>query len=162
MKIWPHGSNINFQVSAREMTFTDFERVMHPFLESESVIWGRMKPDKEEIWIYGPATNIEFNTVEHQLHTQIGEPLTLDLSELMISHEAIFDVIDDEKGKVTCSVLYLTIEENTEEAVYFFVDKNQVTHPLACVVEFWPHVEEIGREMDLSGCPSFLYKKGRS
>jgi hypothetical protein len=74
---------------------------------------------------------------------------------LLLSQEACFDILDDQKGRLRYRVIYLTfIEHEGGETTYFIADGQGVSNPLACVAEFWQQVYEVGRDVDfnLSGC----------
>lgn len=160
MKIWPHGSNVNFQVSSREMTFTDIQSLFETYFSQSSLLVGMIDPDKQKIGSYGLLS--DWNLEEEQLRLSLddGESVTLPLHHLTISHEAIFDVLDEKEDPLQLKVLYLSLYDSAseQENIYFFISEQQIAHPLAYGAQFWEQVKEIGRDMDLSGCtvPRFL------
>lgn len=164
MRVFTHGSNVNFQTSAREMYASDLHRLLQRRLqESTSLLLGTLDLNRQELKIYGTLVQAEISEEKNQcsftfsLMNQEGEQ-TIEHSyeELLISHEARFDIIDDQKGNVEYGVLYISFlnEQTGEETTYFFADEKEVSNPLACVVQFWEKVHEVGRDIDfnLTGC----------
>jgi len=174
MKVFTHGSMVNFQASAREMFAEDLQRLFQERLrEHSSILFGTIDLDQEVLNIYGTLIQAEISEDENRCvftfslsdgneEKFVEQPF----EELLISHEARFDILDEEKKQVEYSVLYVSFlsEETGEETTYFFADESGISHPLACVAQFWEQVHEVGRDTDfnVSGCAahdlSFLRK----
>lgn len=165
MKTFSHGSNVNFHESTQEMTPDRLERIFHRWLEeTNGLTMGTIHLEKEELRQYGRAIAVSLD----------GEQITItfipideteqqtihhSLEDLAISHEAVFNIVDEAKGEVRCRVLYLTFDAIDDELTYYFVDET-ASEPLACVAEFWQQVSEVGRDVDftLSGCSANQFK----
>jgi hypothetical protein len=166
MKAFSHGCNVNFHETVREMYAHTLERVLQDFLnENSSVLFGTIDLEKTELRVYGTCQSASVNEKENRCSfsyvTPDGEQGTAEhpFEELLISHEAMFDIIDDTFGQVTAHVLYITFDRSSagDELTYFFARRDGVTEPLACVAEFWPLVKELGRDVDfnMTGCTAY-------
>jgi hypothetical protein len=160
MEVFAHGSNVNFQTSTREMFFTDLEKLIHYQKgQSKRFIMGHLKPAKEQLAVYGPLLKSSLNDSIHIFETE-EETIEWKQEQFFISQEAVFTIEDEREGKTNFTVLYLTYEEEDGESVLFFMDETAVTHPLACVVQFYDQVKEVGRDVDFSliGCTANEWK----
>ncbi|MCH5583614.1 hypothetical protein MK805_01335 [Shimazuella sp. AN120528] len=160
MKVFSHGSNVNFQISAREMFFTDLESLLKRKKEqSGRFVMGLLKPDKEQLVVYGLLTRYNLNDTEHTFELE-DETIKWPQDQFLLSQEAVFTIEDERQGQVDYDILYLTYEDSEGESVLFFIDENNVTHPLACVVQFYEQVKEVGRDVDfsLTGCSANEWK----
>ncbi|MBA4492933.1 hypothetical protein ACFO25_08410 [Paenactinomyces guangxiensis] len=167
MNAFSHGCVVNFQESVREMFASDLDRLINDLLkQSDAVLLGTIDLEKEELHLYGHARTIQFDEQTNRceivfttMEEQPGETIRYSLEDLVISHEALFDIVDEGKGQVSYRVLYVTFAnpESGQETTYFLADENAVSHPLACVAEFWQQVSEVGRDVDfnLSGCSAY-------
>jgi hypothetical protein len=176
MKIFSHGSIVNFQSSAREMFPHDLERLIYHFIsDTDSVLVGTIDLEIGEIRVYGRAKSVQFNEPLDCVtfaYTFLDKPdlqvVQHAMKELMISHEAMFAILDKGKQPILYRVLYVTFaeEEGEKEVTYFFADEHMVQEPLAHVAEFWQQVTEVGRDVDfrLSGCAAHAwnYLPGRN
>jgi hypothetical protein len=173
MKVFTHGSNINFQCSAREITGSELERLIHEYQkEHPALLFGKIDLNQSEIYVYGTLKQAEINEDDDRCcfryRSEQGDGMEKhSFDQLLLSQEAHFDIIDEKKGRVFYRVLYITfMEEDTgKETSYFLADADGVSQPLACVAEFWQQVVEVGRDVDftLSGCSSecgYENKKG--
>ncbi|TCS94942.1 hypothetical protein [Hazenella coriacea] len=164
MKVFPHGSNVNFQTSTREMFDSHLEQLLQRYMEGKQILFGTIDVNNDELRIYGTATSVRINNenkeceFQYQLNDdshQSGQ-ISVSFDELLISHEASFDLLDEDHGTVPYKVIYVTFEnpETGEETTYFFADEKGVSQPLSCVVEFWSQVSEVGRDVnfELTGC----------
>lgn len=164
MKVFPHGSNVNFQTSTREMFDSHLEQLLQRYIEGKKILFGTIDVNNDELRIYGYSTSVKINdeTAECQFSYTVYEApnqieqITIAFDQLLISHEARFDIVEDDDHTVSYKVIYVTFEhpETSEETTYFFADEQGVSQPLACVVEFWNQVSEVGRDVDLeaTGC----------
>jgi hypothetical protein len=168
-KVFTHGSMVDFQPSAREMFLPDLEKLMLQMIgQHEAILFGTIDLTKEEITLFGHIKDVkadeekgsfsfEFLPVEEQESDWISHAS----EDLLISHEAIFTILDENEREVKYRVLYATfLEENGEEITYYMAPDRLVSHPLACVVEFWKKVHEVGRDIDFaeSGCTAHEIK----
>jgi hypothetical protein len=161
MKVFSHGSNVNFQTSTREMFFSDLEVLIQQKKEkSKQLVMGMLKPEQEQLAVYGVLSKIALQEDIHRFEIEEEDPVELDQEKFLISQETIFTIEDEREGKIDYQILYLTYEEDEGELVLFFIDESTVTHPLACVVQFYPHVKEVGRDVDFSliGCTANQWK----
>lgn len=173
MKVFSHGSIANFQASTREMFASDLERLIHHMIQrTDRVLVGTIHLDREELRIYGHVHSVKLDEEENQCKISFIPVEESDFAviqhpfaDLLISHEARFDIVDEEKGQVSYEVIYVTFEapESGEEITYFFADEQGVSEPLACVAEFWQHVSVVGRDVDfnLSGCTAHEFSRIR-
>lgn len=175
MRVFTHGSMVNFQASAREMYASDLHRLLQKRIQqNSSILFGTIDLNHEELKIYGTLIQSEISEENNRcaftfslIDQDQEETVKHTYEELLISHEACFDIMDDHKGQVEYNVLYVSFldEKTGEETTYFFADEHSVTHPLACVAQFWEQVHEVGRNTDfnLTGCiaheVSFLRNK---
>lgn len=159
VKVFSHGSNVNFQTSAREMFFSDLETLFEQKKEhSKQFVMGLLKPDKEQLLIYGLLTRCNLDDSIHKFELE-DEVIQWQPDDFLLSQEAAFTIEDERQGKVDYEILYLTYEEEGE-SVLFFMDESAVTHPLACVVQFYEQVKDVGRDVDfsLTGCSANEWK----
>jgi ADP-glucose pyrophosphorylase len=164
MKAITHASVVNFQPSAREMYSHDLDRRINEWIDQkESIFLGTINLEKEEIRLFGrvqkvkideeadqfaitftPMEETNFQTIEHSFE------------EFFMSHEALFDLVDEQDRKTQNHVMYVTFDdpETKGEITYFFVDEHAPVEPLAIAAEFWQQVSEVGRDIDfnLTGC----------
>lgn len=170
MKIFTHGSMVDFQPSAREMFLPDLENLMLQMIrEHDSILFGTIDLTKEEITLFGHIKDVKIDKEEGNFAIQFlsvedheSDWIAYASEDLMISHEAIFTILDENDKEVKYRVLYVTfLEENGEETTYYMAPEQKVTHPLACVVEFWKKVRDVGRDIDFteSGCTAQEIKK---
>ncbi len=164
MRVFSHGSNVNFHQSTKEMFAPDLNRIIQSFKEStESLLFGSIDVTNEALYVFGRLQKIEidesadlFSVSYQQMEDGINDHIERSFADLEISHEAIFDVIDEKKGRVQNRVIYVTFwdEEKNGEITYFFADEHRVSNPLECVVTFWEQVSNVGRDVDfnLTGC----------
>ncbi|MBA4541715.1 MULTISPECIES: hypothetical protein [Thermoactinomyces] len=162
MKVFTHGSNINFACSAREMTGSELERLIHEYQqEYRELLFGKIDLEQSEIYVYGTleeaVINEDGDRCRFRYRSEQGEGMEEHpFDQLLLSQEAHFDIIDEKKGRTGYRVLYVTFLEDGEdrETSYFFADANGVSQPLACVAEFWQQVIDIGRDVDftMTGC----------
>jgi hypothetical protein len=164
MKIFSHGCIVNFQPSAREMFPHDLERLICHFLsDTDSVLVGTIDLEVSEIRVYGRAKSVQFNEPLDRVtfaYTFLDKPdlhvTQHAMRELVISHEAMFAILDRGEQPIPYRVLYVTFaeEEGGKEVTYFFAGEHTLEEPLAYVAEFWQQVTEVGRDVDfrLSGC----------
>lgn len=160
MKVFSHGSNVNFQTSTREMFFPDLESLLQDKIRSaQRLILGTINPHKEQLFVYGQLNQVTLTESTNILQTE-DEELILDPDQFLLSQEAIFTITDETKGQIDVEVLYLTYDKSGEESIYFLFDEEMVTHPMSCVVQFYEQVKEIGRDVDfsLSGCTAHEWK----
>ncbi|WP_044642241.1 hypothetical protein [Risungbinella massiliensis] len=173
MRILTHGSNINFHCSSKEMDFTK----LHAFLESKidetvHLSIGILQPEKERLEVLGDLRELHINELKEEFIFQVSyldgedvqrsERIFHATEDFIISHEAIFDIHDEKNGTVSYAIQYLTFwGENGEEITYFLVDMLSVEHPLACVVQFWDKVKDVGRDVDftITGCAANEYQE---
>jgi hypothetical protein len=177
MKIFSHGSIVNFQPSAREMFPHDLEGLIYHFIsDTDSVLVGTIDLEISEIRVYGRAKSVQFNEPMDRVtfaYAFLDKPdlqvTQHALQELVISHEAVFDILDGGEQPILYRVLYVTFaeEEGEKEVTYFFAGEHTVEEPLAYVAEFWQQVTEVGRDVDfrLTGCAAnkwdYLLKIGQ-
>ncbi|SHE79000.1 hypothetical protein SAMN05444392_103156 [Seinonella peptonophila] len=164
MRVFTHGSNVNFQESAREMLLPDLARYIHSFsFDAQANLFGTISLEREEIRVYGHAVAMDIDEQAEQFRfvyqlPETGEKqvLTYLLDHFQISHEAVFDVIENEQS-VRYQAVYFTFEHSEEEETYFLAATQPVSEPLAYVAEFWRVTEAIGRDIDfaISGCSAF-------
>jgi hypothetical protein len=160
VKVFSHGCNVNFQTSAREMFFSDLETLLQRKKDqSQQLVMGILKPDKEQLAVYGLLIRCNLNDVIHKFELE-NEMIEWNQDHFLLSQEAAFTIEDDRKGQVGYDVLYLTYEDREGESVLFFIDEDAVTHPLACVVQFYEQVKDVGRDVDfsLTGCSANEWK----
>lgn len=164
MKVFAHGSNVNFQESAREMVPADLADVLKRYLkESKALLLGTIDLTQAELRQYGYVQSIQMD--EEQFHcrflpfeSQEEKEITYAMDELLISHEAHFDVVDPKSGKLRYQVAYVTFEsddaDQNNEMTYFFADAERVENPLMYIATFWEQVHEVGRDTDfaMTGC----------
>jgi hypothetical protein len=171
MRVFSHGQNVNFQKSTKEMFAADLNKIILRFMEStESLLFGSIDVANEALYLFGRLQKIEidesadlFSVSFQQMEDGVVDHLERSFADLEISHEAIFDVIDEKKGRVQSRVIYVTFwdEEKKDEVTYFFIDEHQVSNPLECVVSFWEQVSDVGRDVDfnLTGCAAHDRKR---
>lgn len=162
MKVYTHGSHINFQQSAREIQLKDMVGILHPYLSQEAgCLFGNIMLENEEIYLFGELDemsvdlqsekwNISYRQADTEQITYIQYPF----ERFVLSQEAVFDVIEGEQ-QVSYSVLFLTFtDEFAKEKNFFLAPQGVVSEPLAYVAEFWSVSSEVGRDMDfaISGC----------
>lgn len=166
MKVFTHGSTFNFQESAREMFLTDLEQLIANYQEGNNrMLFGTIDIHKEEVHVFGVMKRINFKIEENICDLQFvlmdGEERTKShfFDSLLISHDAMFDVLDDFEEKVRYQVIYITFEDGDQEVCYFLAKEGIVSDPLSCVVEFWQQVWEVGRDVDfkVSGCRTKVF-----
>jgi hypothetical protein len=160
VKVFSHGSNVNFQTSAREMFFSDLESLLKQKKdESKQLVMGLLKPDKEQLVVYGLLMTCNLNESIHKFMLE-DEVIEFQQDHFLLSQEAAFTIEDERQGQVDYDVLYLTYEGEDGESILFFMDENAVTHPLACAVQFYEHVKDVGRDVDfsLTGCAANEWK----
>ena len=167
MKVFAHGCNINFQESVREMVISDWQRLLNKMLnEQKKTLFGKIDLEAEEIKVYGRMESFRYDEEDNHcsftyrwIHEPKQEEEKQKLEELYLSHEASFDIHDEQFGSIHYRVLYITFmdEETGKETTYFFADEESVTEPLACVAEFWRQVSELGRDIDFEmfGCSAY-------
>lgn len=163
MKVFTHGSNLNFQTSAREVYATDLHTLLQPYRPTdESILLGSISLEKEEIFLHG---HIQSMTVQPEgdwrVHYRLVETdeerqLVLPVEQIVLTQEAKFEVIEQENPLVY-QVFYLTFSKGEEEITYFLAPGERVVEPLAYVAEFYRHTAEVGRDIDfaISGCHAF-------
>lgn len=159
--VFTHGSNVNFQESAREMFPEDLENLLNTYLaRTDSLIVGTINTEKQELHQYG---NVQAFTIDQDqfrcVFTPFQSPESMEISQslenLLITHEAHFDVIDDQQGQVHVQVAYVTFDQiESGETTYFFADGQSIENPLPYVAAFWEKVSHVGRDIDfsLTGC----------
>jgi hypothetical protein len=145
----------------------DLNEIIRGYIEGkESVLFGTIDLDKEAIYVFGRAQQIDVDEQKNRFavtYTQMEKPLAekieMPFENLEISHEALFDIIDEKQGQVQYRVIYVSFwnEDEKEEMTYFFADEYQVSHPLECVASFWEQVTNVGRDVDftMTGCSAF-------
>jgi hypothetical protein len=164
MTVFSHGSNVNFQTSTREMFFPDLEELIQQKMQdSSSFVVGMLKPDKEQIAVFGQLQAVSLQTDVHTFELVEDEAIVYDQNTFLISQEAVFTIDDERAGQVEYRVLYFTYEVDGAETVLFFMDESAVTHPLACVVQFYEQVKDVGRDVDFSlvGCTANQWKPNK-
>lgn len=161
--VFTHGSNVNFQESAREMFLSDLESLLNQYLQaSEKLLLGTINLERQELHQYGYVESFDidqeqmrFRCVFTPFESSKVREVAHSLTDLQISHEAKFDVIDHKLGKLFYQVAYVTFEDHQgDELTYFFADGKRVENPLMYVASFWEKVSEVGRDVDFSmtGC----------
>jgi hypothetical protein len=164
MKVFSHGSNVNFQTSTREMFFPDLERLLQDKIQSADLfVLGMIHPTNEQLEVYGRLTKVSFTDSVNffVIEGEEEKPILLDADQLLISQEAIFTIEDEKKGQVDVEVFYLTYKQDDyTEVVYFAIDESSVTHPMACVVQLFEQVKDVGQDVDfsLTGCTANEWK----
>lgn len=173
MYILTHGSNINFHCSSKEMDFVRLQNFLENKIDETAYLSiGILQPEKERLEILGDLRGIEINESEEEFTFQVSyldeddiqrsERIFHSTEDFIISHEAIFDIHDEQRGTISYAIQYLTFwAEGGEEVTYFLVDMLGVEHPLACVVQFWDKVKEVGRDVDfkITGCAANEYQE---
>lgn len=161
--VFTHGSVVNFQTSAREMYLEDLKILLNRFLsDTAALLLGTINLDRQELHQYGYVQSFHFDQEDRLFRcsfipfesSEVKE-ITQSITELQISHEAHFDVIDAKQGKLRYQVVYVTFEDdNGKEITYFFADGKCVEDPLMYIATFWEQVSEVGRDVDFSmtGC----------
>ena len=167
MKVFTHGSNLNFQTSAREVYATDLHMLLAPYQPAKQpVLVGAISLDKEEIYLYGYGKQMTVQPddnwcVSYRLPEENSErSLVHPVEEIVLTQEAQFDVI--EKGEtIRYQVFYLTFRDGEEEITYFLAPSDTVEQPLAYVAEFYRHTADIGRDVDfaISGCHAYDFNR---
>lgn len=168
MKVFTHGSIVNFQESAREMFLADLEQLIVNYQEeNKRMLFGTIDINKEELHVFGVMQQVHLNDKDNvcDWHFSLmdGEEKTIShpLDSLQISHDAMFDLLDDAEQQVRYQVIYLTFneDEDGQEVSYFLAKEGIVSDPLSCVVEFWQHVWEVGKDVDftISGCRTKVF-----
>ncbi|SFI99891.1 hypothetical protein [Thermoflavimicrobium dichotomicum] len=164
MRVFSHGCNINFSESTREMFAPDLNKIIQQYIkDSDSVLFGMIHLEEEALYVFGRAQQVVIDEPNNRFavtYMQMEKPLTenieLPFENLEISHEAIFDVIDEQKGQVQYRVIYVSFwdEGEKKERTYFFADEHLVSNPLECVAAFWEQVTDVGRDVDfnMTGC----------
>lgn len=161
MKVFTHGSNVNFQVSAREMVPSDLQNVFTRYMQkTDALLLGTIDLNRQELHQYGYVRTIQIDDDRFQctftpFETQEVQQVTYETETLQISHEACFDVLDPKNGKLCYQVAYVTFEnEQGDEKTYFLADAKPVENPLMYIAAFWEQVHEVGRDTDFSmtGC----------
>jgi len=164
MKVFTHGSNVNFQESAREMVPADLADVLKRYLsESNALLFGTIDLGQEELRQYGYVRAIhideaQFRCIFLPFESKEEREITYAMDELLISHEAHFDVVDQKSGQLRYQVAYVTFEpddvDQNNEITYFFADAERVENPLMYIATFWEQVHEVGRDTDfaMTGC----------
>lgn len=162
MKSFTHGMLFNFQEAAREMFARDLTRKLKEYLtEYPQSLFGTIDLETESIYVYGQlrqaSVDEEADQCQFVYDAIDGQRLeTRSYQELMITHEAGFDIVEDEGEPFYYDVLFITFmdEANGKETTYFIADQQRVAQPLAYVGEFWQRVSEVGRDVDfqMSGC----------
>jgi hypothetical protein len=168
MKVFTHGSVVNFDRAAREMRPADLDRLLKRFREEhERILLGSINLTEGKIYLYGHLKSIQIddsaNRCEFVFTPMEGQPreerILHTVDELEISHDACFDIEDDEQGVVQVQVAYVTFAEpeTANEITYFLVDPDSCSDALACVAEFWGQVHEVGRDVDfrVTGCSAY-------
>jgi len=161
MEVFSHGSNVNFQTSTREMFFSDLEELIQQKKKhSKSFVLGILKPAKEQIAVFGQLEDALLQDATHVFEISGEDPITFAKNTFFMSQEAIFTIDDERAGQIEYDVLYLTYEDDDEETILFIMDETAVTHSLACVVQFYEQVKDVGRDVDFSliGCSSNQWK----
>jgi hypothetical protein len=156
-----HGSNVNFQTSTREMFFSDLTTLLQQKKEqSRRFVVGLLRAEKEQIAVYGALKSFVLNEDVHIFEIEDEDELRFDREQFLLSQEAIFTIEDERNGQIDVTVTYLTYEEADGEIVVFLIDEAAVTHPLACVVQFYGQVKEVGRDVDFHviGCTANQWK----
>lgn len=156
-----HGSNVNFQASTREMFFPDLTALLQQKKQqSERFVVGLLRADKEQIAVYGNLDSFILNEDVHIFRIDGEDELSFERKQFLLSQEAIFTIEDERNGQIDVTVTYLTYEEADGEIVVFLLDEAAVTHPLACVVQFYDQVKEVGRDVDFNviGCTANEWK----
>jgi hypothetical protein len=160
LKVFTHGSVLNFQESAREMFLIDFQGMLKRYQqESDKVLFGTIDLGKEEICVMGHVQEALLNEENAACYFRFNradgdeETLLKDVHSLHLTHDAIFDIVDDEKGTVRYQALFMTFLAEEEET-YFFAAEEKVKESLAYVIDFWQRVNEVGRDANFSvvGC----------
>ncbi|MFC7441346.1 hypothetical protein [Laceyella putida] len=173
MKSFTHGMLFNFQEAAREMFARDITRKVGDYLaEHPQSLFGTIDLGSGSIYVYGHLRQASFDEeadrCEFAYHSIEGDrgTETLSYEELLISHEAGFDIVEDEGAPCYYDVLYVTFmdEATGKETTYFIADEQRVAQPLAYVGEYWQRVSEVGRDVDfqMSGCSKIDPTKGAS
>lgn len=163
MKVFTHGSNLNFQTSAREVYATDLHTLLQPYQPTKrSILLGSISLEKEEIYLHGHVLQMTIQPenewcVYYRLNeTEEERQLRQPVEQIVLTQEAKFDIIEQEQSH-TYQVFYLTFTKEEEEITYFLAPAEGVTEPLAYVAEFYRHTAEVGRDIDfaISGCHAF-------
>lgn len=168
MKTFGHGSNLNGHVSTIEMTATSFAPRVEAYLQSyKEVLFGKLDFDQSEIYTYGLLKSFEIheeqdrvNFMFETMQDQQAQHVTENYQDLYLTQEAVFDLLFPNEAEadqeVEYKVLFFTWVDfhSGHEKIYFIAPNNVVPEPLACVVEFWPLVREVGRDVDFqkTGC----------
>jgi hypothetical protein len=172
MKSFTHGMLFNFQEAAREMFARDINRKVNDYLAAyPQSLFGTIDLDSESIYVYGHLRQASFDEeadrCEFDYVAAEGEQGVESCSyeELLITHEAGFDIIEEEDGSpLYYDVLYVTFMDDAtgKETTYFIADEKRVNQPLAYVGEYWRQVSEVGRDIDfqMSGCSKVDLGKG--
>lgn len=159
MKVFTHGSNVNFQLSAREMYPADLEKVLSRYLhQAHKLLLGTIDLDRQELHQYGYVRTIQVDDQQFRCtfmpfeSTELSE-VSYAIEDLQISHEGHFDVLDQQGEPFHYQVAYVTFEDQGEEKTYFFADVD-VENSLMYIATFWEQVHEVGRDTDFSmtGC----------
>lgn len=169
--IYTHGSNVNFQRSACEMTLSDLDQLLNEYLKnSEKLLLGTISLDTQEIHQFGYVQSVHMDSKKSQfvcsfipMSSSEVQELTHPIDHLLISHEAHFDIIDEQQNTLRYQVAYVTFEQSENELTYFFADAATVENPLAYVAAFWEQVTDVGRDVDFSmvGCSAHDFAKKR-
>lgn len=162
MKVFTHGSTNNFQESAREMFISDLDQLISTYQENEKVILGTINLEQGEVHLFGTLHGISFDSENNQCEVHFsmlgGEERRVPHSyeELIISHDATFDLYEEDDQQVTYQVVYVTFraEDSDKETTYFLAKEAIVSEPVSCAVEFWQQVSQVGRDADfkITGC----------
>ncbi len=161
--VFTHGSVVNFQESAREMFPEDLAYLFDTYLsDTDALLFGTIHLERQELHQFGYVQSLHidpdrqlFRCLYTPMESSETKEIVRSLTELQISHEAHFDVIDQSQGKLRYQVAYVTFEDDDgEEITYFLADGKRVENPLMYVAAFWEHVSEVGRDVDFSmtGC----------
>lgn len=175
MKVLTHGSNVNFHCSSKEMNFELLHALLLSKKEMSDILGiGILNHEQQQLQLLGDLSDIEIDEEKEifefsiiyldEQENRCVETRRLNTDDFYMSHEAVFDIYDERKGKVAYSVIYLTFwDDNNKEITYFLADLKQVEHPLSCVVQFWEKVREVGRDVDfeLTGCTANELKEVR-
>lgn len=172
MRVFPHGNVVNFQSSVREMFADDLERLLKRAGEGTSVLTGTIDAEEGTLHLYGRMSDIEIREQEDRfvirfrtLEGDADRESVRSFESLMLSHEAHFDIEDPDRGTVRYSAYYVTFTgEDGREETFFFADEQSVSRPLDCIVAFWDHVRNVGRDADFesSGCAAKFRPAGKS
>lgn len=153
------------------MSPVDLEQLLQEYVaQTEQLLIGTIHLSKQELHQFGTVQTIRLNQTDGNfscsflpLQSSTVQQITHPLDSLLISHEAHFDVIDEQEETIRYKIAYVTFrdDKDSDEITYFFADGMKVAKPLAYVAAFWEQVSEVGRDVDfsLTGCTAHDFAK---